>query len=79
MPRQRRNCVQRVSDWVTRKLTVTGKELLNTADVGIEKQRKMKIYSLSNLICFLIQLVVFVSIQYNSSGQTIKLWHWKSI
>mmetsp|Transcript_35934 Transcript_35934/g.47278 ORF Transcript_35934/g.47278 Transcript_35934/m.47278 type:complete len:90 (+) Transcript_35934:599-868(+) len=39
----------------------------------------MKIYSISNLICFLIQVAVFVTIQYAAGEQVIKIWHWESI
>ena len=49
-----RNCYERFSDCIQRQLTVTRKELLNTNDLSIVKRRRMKIYSISNLMCFLI-------------------------
>ena len=39
----------------------------------------MKIYSISNMICFLIQLGVFIGIQFGAAEQVIKIWHWESI
>jgi len=47
--------------------------------VNTVKKRRMKIYSISNLICFLIQVAVFVTIQYGAGEQVIKIWHWESI
>ena len=39
----------------------------------------MKIYSISNLICFLIQVGVLMAIQFGAGEQVIKIWHWESI
>ena len=79
LPSQRRNCYERLSDWITRKLTVTSKELRSTKDLGIVKKRRMKIYSITNLIAFLLQLTVFTFIQFGTDEQIIKIWHWQSI
>ena len=68
-----------MSDCVQRQLTVTKSELLHTNDVSIVKKRRMKIYSISNLICFLIQVGVLMAIQFGAGEQVIKIWHWESI
>ena len=39
----------------------------------------MKIYSISNMICFIIQVGVLMAIQFGAGEQVIKIWHWESI
>ena len=76
---QQRSCIERMQACIHRQLDVTRKELLNTNDVSIVKKRRMKIYSISNMICFLIQVSVFMAIQFGAGEQVIKIWHWESI
>lgn len=58
---------------------MTKSELLHTNDVSIVKKRRMKIYSISNMICFIIQVGVLMAIQFGAGEQVIKIWHWESI
>ena len=59
-PYVKKSLCTRFNDWVNRIVGVSRQKLLATQDVNIVTKKRMRIYSILNLVCFLIEIGVFV-------------------